>query len=277
MSMVAPAAILADPPQQFQRAQGEGRISTRWRDGRTHLATLYQAGCAKIRLPNTHSPTLEAALINTAGGLTGGDDLRWHATAAPETRLVLTTPACERIYRSLGEDAKVVIRLSVGRGAHLDWLPQETILFDGSRLNRRLDVDLAEDASLTLAETVLLGRQAMGETARTAQLRDNWRIQRQGRLVHAEATQLRKDGADRDSLSLLDGASAFGTILFIGDNAERKLQKVRRLIPAAARAGASLVDDRLIVRAVAASALMLRRIIVPILAELSQGGALPRH
>ena len=99
------SAIQALP--RHQRARGTGRIATQVLDGRTRLTTLFQEGCAKIRLPHTHDPSLQAVLINTAGGLTGGDDVTWHATAAPGARMVLTTQACERVYRSLGDDARV--------------------------------------------------------------------------------------------------------------------------------------------------------------------------
>ena len=134
-------------PPPLQRARGTARIATQLADGRTRLATLYQEGCARIALPNTHDPSLQAVLINTAGGLTGGDRINWHAEAAPATSLVLTTQACERVYRSTGADASVATRLAAGAGASLNWLPQETILFEHARLDRSLEVDLAEGAS----------------------------------------------------------------------------------------------------------------------------------
>ena len=107
-------------PPPMQRACGVGGITTKQRDGATHLATLYQDGCAKIRLPHTHSRALEAVLINTAGGLTGGDTMQWSADVAPQGQMVLTTQACERIYRSIGGPACVRTHLSVGANAHLD-------------------------------------------------------------------------------------------------------------------------------------------------------------
>lgn len=267
-----PTAALALP--RHQRARGTGRIATQVLDGRTRLTTLYQEGCAKIRLPHTHDPSLQAVLINTAGGLTGGDDVSWEARAAPGARMVLTTQACERVYRSLGDDAHVGTRLEVGAGAHLDWLPQETILFEGARLDRSLEVDLAADASFFAIEAVILGREAMGEAARNARLRDNWRIRRGGRLIHAEATRLSGEPAERDGLSLLAGANAFATLLYVGADAELKLDRVREKLTAGA--GASVIGERLVVRAVAASGLALRRIITPIIADLSGAGALPR-
>lgn len=249
-------------------------LATTVRDGGTHLSTLYQEGCAKIRLPHTHDASLQAVLINTAGGLTGGDRVDWEVTAAPGARLVLTTQACERVYRSLGDDAVVRTRLALGAGAHLDWLPQETILFEASRLDRGLEVDLADGASLFALEAILLGREAMGETARSARLTDNWRIRRNGRLVHAEATRLGGDALEREGLSLLDGAAAFATLLYIGADAERKLEAVRGML--AGNLGASLVGERLVVRTLAPSGLALRRAITPIIAHLSGAGSLPR-
>ena len=260
----------------MQRARGSGRIATKLRDGASVIDTLYQDGCAKIRLPNTHSDALEAVLINTAGGLTGGDHLQWHAKAASGGNMVLTTQACERIYRSTGAVARVETRLDVGADGHLDWLPQETILFAASKLDRHIDIELAEGASLTAVEAVLLGRDAMGELARDAYLRDNWRIRRNGRLIHAEATLLNGDGRERDGLSLLDGARAFATIVHIGPLAARRLQTVRALLPSDGQIAVSAIGERLVVRAMAGSGLALRRMIVPILAELAGAGRLPR-
>ncbi|MBK8086370.1 MAG: urease accessory protein UreD [Devosia sp.] len=259
---------------RHQRARGTGRITTHLRDGRTRLSTLFQEGCAKIRLPHTHDAGLQAVLINTAGGLTGGDEVNWQVDAAPGSRLVLTTQACERVYRSLGDDATVRTRIEVGAGAHLDWLPQETILFEGARLNRGLEVDLAPDASFFAIEAILLGREAMGEAARGARLVDNWRIRRNGRLLHAEATRLGGADLERDGISLLAGANAFATLLHVGADAERRLDRIRPLL--CGQSSASVIGERLVIRAMAPSGLALRRIITPIIAHLSGAGALPR-
>ena len=270
------ATLALQLPAMMQRARGSGRIATKLRAGVTVIDRLYQDGCAKIRLPHTHSNALEAVLINTAGGLTGGDRMDWTAEIAAESKAVLTTQACERIYRSLGDPASVRTRLSIGATAHLDWLPQETMLFASSQLDRRIDIDLAEGASLTAVEAILLGRDAMGELALDAKLRDNWRVRRNGRLIHAEATHLTGTGSERSAAPLLDGACAFATIVHIAPLAERRLETVRALLPTTGRIAASAMGERLIVRAMAESGLALRRMIVPIIAELSAAGSLPR-
>ena len=163
-----------------QRAQGTGRLVAQKRESATRLKELFQDGSAKIRLPRPASDALEAVLMNTAGGLTGGDRFEWTVEAGPGAEISVTTPACERVYKSSGGAATVNNRLVLGPGAHLDWLPQETILFEKSRLVRRLDAELSEGATLTALEAVLLGREAMGEAARSAMLDDQWRISRGG-------------------------------------------------------------------------------------------------
>lgn len=269
----------ADSRVLLQRARGLGSLSTQQRDETTRILKLYQEGCAKIRLPNTHDRSLEAVLINTAGGLTGGDVLNWSVDIAPAGHAVLTTQACERIYRSIGGEAQVATTLRVGAGAHLDWLPQETILFAGSRLDRRIEIDLAAGASLTAVEAILLGRDAMGETAMDAALNDTWRIHREGRLIHAEATRLGGTSSERKSLSLLAGHRALATIVHIAPGAEaaaRRCSSVRALLSGGQSIAASAIGERLVIRALAHSGLALRRMIVPILDHLSGADALPR-
>ncbi|WP_346772400.1 urease accessory protein UreD [Chelativorans sp. AA-79] len=260
----------------MQRSRGAGKVATQSRNGRTRLVTLYQEGCCKIRLPRTHGAALEAVLINTSGGLTGGDRIEWQAAASPGSKLVLTTQACERIYRSTGEDALIATSLEVGSGAHLDWLPQETILFEESRLHRTLRVDLDGDATFTAVEAVLLGREAMGETARSARLRDSWRIYRDGKLVHAEETRLTGWDFEREGLSLLSGHNAFATVLAITPDAAEKLEALRGILDPSVQAAASAIGERLVLRILAPSGLMLRRTIMPAIALLSGAGSLPR-
>jgi urease accessory protein len=273
---VAGALALAAEPiaPRLQRARGSARLIVGARQGQSEVQTLYQEGCAKIRLPHTHDASLQAVLMNTAGGLCSGDQIDWQIEAHTGARVVVTTPACERVYRSNGGAARIENRLIVGKDAHLDWLPQETILFEAGALERRLDVDLGPGASFTAVESVLLGRAAMGEAARNATLTDNWRVRRSGRLIHAESTRLGGEALERDGLSLLAGALAFATILHISPDAERRLDAVRALLPETA--GASAIGERLTIRVLAQTGLALRRTISPIIGLLSKAGALPR-
>jgi urease accessory protein len=260
----------------LQRAYGAGCIAVTAEAGRTRLARLYQDGCGKLRLPkDARAEGLEAVLINSSGGLTGGDRLEWAADAGRGARLTLTTQACEKIYRARDGVAEVRTQLNVGVGARLHWLPQETILFDGGAISRTLEADLAEDARLLALEAVVLGRTAMEETVRMGALRDRWRIRRAGRLVFAD--DLRLEGAIAEAAAaapLLNGARAFASLLLVDDDAGRFVTPLRAAL--GPTGGASAFDGRLFARVTAPDGFALRRALLPALAVLRDGQPLPR-
>jgi urease accessory protein len=250
-------------------------------DRTTRLAELFQEGCLKIRLPRPATDGyIDAVIINTAGGLTGGDTLRIDVALDQGARATVTTPGCEHIYRSALGDAVIHQRLRVGSGARLDWLPQETILFDRGRLRRRFDVQLEADAEITLLEAVLFGRAAMGETVRTGFLSDFWTIRRDGRLLFADAVRL-ADPFDRSMAcpATLGGRLAMASLIHVGPHLEAKRDALRAGFPGSegATAGASVVGDVLVTRMVASSGYALRRLLVAALGCLGEGRPLPRN
>lgn len=271
MSVAEP---FSEAPAALQRSTGRIAASVRHDDGRTRLGRLHQAGCLKLRFPRLPGGALEGVLINTAGGLTGGDRLDQEYEVGASGALVVTTQAAERIYRAASGTATVAVRIAVGEDAVLGYLPQETILFDGGRIRRRLDIDVAATSRLLVCESVILGRTLMGETVRCGLFRDSWRIRRGGRLVFAEEARLGDDiGALAGRKAVLDGNRAFATLVAQGRAAEGALDEVRRL--AETRGGASLVDGLLVARLVASSGFELRKRLVPILMALANG-PLPR-
>lgn len=259
-----------------QRTKGVARLATKHVHGRTRLDVFYQESAAKIRIPESYDGRMEAVLINTSGGLTGGDRIAWEIAAGKDTSVTVTTQACERIYKSTGGEAHVVSQLSVGRGARLHWLPQETILFDQSALSRTLDVELEEDAELVALEAVLLGRKAMGETLRSGSFRDRWRIRRAGKLIHAE--DVRFSGDIEGQLwrhAVLAGNQAFATLLYVGNHGEALLGRLRDLF-SDHLAGASHWNGKLIVRLVASEGFELRKILIPAISLLRNGEPPPK-
>ena len=265
----------------LQRARGRARIAVRAAGGITRLAELYQDGCAKLRLPKVYGPSatdpgVEAVLLNTAGGLTGGDVYGTEALAGPDAFLTLTTQACERVYRASSGTARVETRLSADAGARLHWLPQETILFDGGRLDRSLDVDLDGDAEFLAVEALVLGRVASGETVSGGSFTDSWRVRRDGKLVFADAARI---GGDIDAVAagpaVLAGNKAMATVVLAAPKAEDKLADVRTILDPLRTAGASAMPGLLICRLVAADDRALRACLVPLL-NLLAGRALPR-
>jgi len=269
-------ALPARPSPCLQRTDGVARISFKWSRGGTRLDRLHQSGAAKIRLPNVFGGgPPQAVLINTAGGLTGGDRMSLEATVGESCRAVLTTQACEKIYRASAGSAEVRARLVIGEGARLDWLPQETILFDGARLSRYLDAELAPGAELLLAEAVIFGRAAHGETVRSGLFTDRWRIRQGDALIFAD--DLRFDWADTHLLhrpAVLAGSTAMATILFVSSDPARHLEAVRAIV--GRTGGASAWDGKLLVRMAAESGASLRKTLVPALELLLDGAALPR-
>ncbi|WP_448956614.1 urease accessory protein UreD [Labrys neptuniae] len=261
---------------RLERAQGSARLTFRRCVGATRLATLYQEGCAKARLPRPlPGVNPEAILINTAGGLTGGDHLTVEVAAGPATSVTITTQACERVYRSTGEDAVVANRLVAEAGARLAWLPQETILFDGGRLFRRLEADLADSAEFLAVEAILFGRAAMGETVRSGALRDRWRIRRNGKLIFADDLRIEGDiDGHLAAAATFGGHHAMATILAVCPEPETRLDRIREII--GSRGGASAWDGKLVMRLVAESGLALRRRLEPLLSFLLADRPLPK-
>jgi urease accessory protein len=176
---------------------------------------VHEEGALRVRFPNVAAgDPLEAVVVNTAGGMTGGDRFDLDMAVGPGARLTVTTAAAEKIYRSLGADTDIRVKLDVGSGAALAWLPQETILFDRIRLRRSIEADLAPDASLLLAEGVVFGRSAMGETLTQGHFSDRWRVRRGGVLVFAESLRLHGAIAQQlDQRAVAGGGVAIASVL----------------------------------------------------------------
>lgn len=266
----------------LQRSRGRLRLSAiRTSDGSTRVAELFQEGCLKVRMPRPRSDEeVDLAMLNIGGGLTGGDRLSVDLTVGAGARVTVTTPACERIYRSLGDDVLIDHHLRVGRGARLDWLPQETILFDQSRLRRRLDVQLEADAELTIAESVLFGRTAMGEIVSNGSYSDFWTVRRDGYLIFADALRIVGSAFKQvtDSPVVLGGRQAIASVIHAGRDLVCKRDA---LLAGFARseeaiAGATVVGDLLVVKIVASGGGALRRALVPAIVCLREPHPLPR-
>ncbi|MGP9810082.1 urease accessory protein UreD [Rhodopseudomonas sp. NSM] len=196
------------------RAQGAVRFDVRAVDGATRRGQLHESGSLRVRFPSPEQQGLSAVLVNTAGGVAGGDRFGIDIAVGEGARLTLTTAAAEKVYRSHGPAAQIDIALQVAEGGHLSWLPQETILFDQARVERRIDIDLASGASLLLCESVIFGRSAMGETMRSGRFLDRWRLRVGGKLVYAETVRLDGEiGALLRRPAVAKGGVAIGTAL----------------------------------------------------------------
>jgi urease accessory protein len=258
------------------RAFGRIAFATQADTGLTRRARLREEGTLRLRCPGPPSPELEAVIVNTAGGVAGGDRFDLDLAVAPGARLVVTTAAAEKVYRSLQPDAAIAVKLRVEAGSSLAWLPQETIMFDGARLSRAIDVELAGDARLILAEAVIFGRSAMGETVEHGRLLDRWRLYRNGRIIHAQA--MRFDGAIASKLAapcVTKGALAMATVL-ISPADEAIAAGIRELAGRLrGEIGVSAWNGFAVVRLCAANGAALRHDLVAVL-QFVRAGSLPR-
>src|SRR6267378_321471 len=181
------------------RARGSVRFDVHLLEGVTRRRHLHESGSLRVRFPSPEAEGLSAVFVNTAGGIAGGDRFDIDIATGEGSSLAVTTAAAEKVYRTDGPAAQLTIALKAAAGSHLAWLPQETILFDRARVLRRIDIDLAQSASLSLCEIVVFGRAAMGERMLHGQFVDRWRMRRGGRLVFAETIRL--DGKIGEKLS----------------------------------------------------------------------------
>ena len=273
--------VLMDMPADClpQRVDGRARLVVQRAAARTRLRDLHQAGAAKIRLPRRDSDPMEAVLINTAGGLTGGDRLDWSIEAGPQTTLSVTSQACEKIYRTGGDVARIACTIRAGAGSRIAWLPQETILFDRSALTRQIDVELDDGAQGLLVEATLFGRLAMGERIGDTLVRDRWRVRSQGRLVHAEDFAL--DGAAASLIAhpcALDGRLAMATVLKVGGAPERLLSAARAIVADEGGVSAWQVagTGKLLARVLARDGYALRKRLIPLIALLNDEAGVPK-
>lgn len=258
------------------RARGAVRFAVHAAEGVTRRGDLHESGSLRVRFPSPEDEGLSAVFVNTAGGVAGGDRFDVEIAADEGARLTLTTAAAEKIYRATGKPAELNISLTANDGAHLAWLPQETILFDRARVTRRIDIDLAETASLLLCEIVVFGRSAMGETMRHGEFVDRWRVRRAGRLVFAETVRLDGDiGEKLAKSSIAHGGVAIGTALIVpGD--EALVERIRGASESfGGEVGISSWNGFAMARFCAQDAAKLRADMMTVLARAS-GRALPR-
>lgn len=271
--MTALTPLAPSAPVQ-PRAIGAVRVSSKRAGTQSVIDGLFQKGAARAVFPRA-ARGMTAVLLNTSGGVTGGDRFDYSLAAGADTHLTVTTQACERAYRAQpGELGRIRTRLDVAAGATLWWLPQETLLFDGCDLDRTLSCALAPGARALIVEPVCLGRLAMGEDAVRGHMSDRVEITRGGAPLVHDAWRLQGDmTAQMRKSAVGGGAAAMVSLTYVGPEAERHLTAARALLPA--QGGASLLaPDVLVLRCLAPSGYALRQSLLPILDDLT-GGDMP--
>jgi urease accessory protein len=259
---------------RMQRSHGEAAVAF---DG-ARLTGLRQRGSAKALLPRVRGAVPEVVFLNTSGGLTAGDTLRYGLDLQGGARAVATTQAAERAYRADAGVAQVTVTHRVGAGGWLDWLPQETILFDHAALARETRIDLAPDAGCLMLEAVILGRAAMNETVRNLQFFDNRQIFRAEKPVLIEPLLLNSNILAKGARgALLGPARAMATLVLCAPGAEDAVSSARGALDEPGVEGAaSGFDGKCVVRLLAGDGWPLRRQILKLMGALRRGAAPPR-
>ena len=259
------------------RAVGRVAFSVAAGPGGSRRGRVHESGALRVRFPNRNShAALDAVIVNTAGGMTGGDRFDVDIEVGTGARLTVTTAAAEKIYRSLGPDTDIGVKLDIGPGGALAWLPQETIVFDQARLRRSIDIALARDANLLLAEAAVFGRSAMGEAVVQGHFFDRWRLRIDGALVFAETLCL--DGAIAQRLAqraIAGGGVAVASVIKYPGN-DSDAASVRGVQDRfAGEVGVSAWNGFVVARLVATDGAALRRDLVAVLTALD-AAPLPR-
>ena len=235
------------------------------------LRHLYQKTPCRVLFPRIEAGDLPTAvLLTTSGGLTGGDSIALSFEALPGAAATVTTQAAEKIYRALAGDVGITLSLRVGEGAWLEWLPQETILFDGARLARRSEAVVAPGGRLMAAEILVFGRRAHGERFLRGRLHDAWRVRRGTRLVWADALHFHGEvGRLIAHPAGGDGAAALATLLYAADDAASWLEPARDILARSpCRAAATVVNGVLLARLIGREAATVREGLAHLAASL---------
>jgi urease accessory protein len=266
---------------QKQRALGVVRVAFATAGERSEAQRAFETGGLRLRYPNA-GRNCEAVIVNTGGGMAGGDRAEIDLAVGSRARATVTTQAAEKVYRADGALTQSLVRIKVAAGAAFTWAPQETLLFEGANLSRRLEAEVAPDGSLLIVESTVFGRLAHGETRIDASFRDDWRIRRGGKLIFAEALRLADAGAQLDRTAVGAGARAIATVLWVAPEAPSRLEDLRQALETVATApgerlecGVSALDGFLLARALSPAPQRLRAALVAALRLLS-GAEPPR-
>ena len=262
--------------KNLQRARGACRITLGNSEKSTRIMDLYQKSPMRVLFPRTSGATVEeAVLVNTSGGVAGGDQLQTNVTAMEGASIVITTQAAEKVYRALKESAQILTTLKASDSARLAWLPQETIVFNRARLSRATHIEITSGAELLALEWLVLGRAAYGEKLAAATITDCWRVVKDGRLVWAENFRITDDVLPHlGRQALLSDCTAVATLVYSGTASGARLELLRDLASSLeCHSGATLVGGLMVARFAARTSYDLRTSVRSVLQQCAKGFA----
>ncbi|HJZ75039.1 MAG TPA: urease accessory protein UreD [Vicinamibacterales bacterium] len=245
----------------LQRSVGSGRIVLKGSERGNQIVDVFQHAPVRVLFPRVGSGGFhEAVLINTAGGVAGGDRLDIEVAALAHAAITVTSQAAERIYGALDQPARVSTTLTACATARLAWCPQETIVFDRARVRRETRIAVSTGAELLALEWIVLGRAAHGEAVAGGSVVDSWRVEQNGRLVWADTLRITDDVFPHiRRRALLADFTAFATLVYVGSDLKERLECLRDgAVSLGCRSAATIVGGLIVVRVAAADASTLR-------------------
>ncbi len=259
--------------RDLQRAEGCGRIVMSSAENHTRILDIFERSPIRIMFPVVDDGALkEAVLVNTAGGIAGGDRLEFSVTALAGASIAVSSQAAEKVYRALSEPAFIKTQLKAGAGAKLAWLPQETIVFNWGRVNRKTEINLTSGAEILALEWLVLGRAAHGEEMAGGHISDNWRVKKDGRLIWADGFRITDEVFSHlHRKALLANCKAVGTLIYFGPYLDKRLEFFRDIAPSLeCHCAATSVGGLMMVRFAAKSASDLRLALRNVLQQFSR-------
>ena len=247
--------------RDLQRADGAGRIVLGSSEQGTRIIDVFQKSPVRVMFPRVPGGAVEeAVLINTGGGVAGGDRLECSITALEKASITVTSQAAEKVYGALDEPARITTKLKISEAAKLAWLPQETILFNTARVRRNTEIDVCSGAEVLAVEWIVLGRSAYGEQMVNGQVTDSWRVKKDGRLIWADTFRCVDETYPHlHKKALLSRYMAIATLVYFGGDLNDRVELIRDIAPSLeCCCGATLVSGVMIVRFAAEAAFLLR-------------------
>jgi urease accessory protein len=240
--------------KDLQRAEGSGRMVVSGSEKGTRIVDVFERSPIRILFPrDIRGAVEEAVLVDTAGGIAGGDRREIAVTALANASIVVTSQAAEKVYRALNEPARVTTTLKAFEVAKLAWLPQETIVFNCARITRDTIIDLSSDAELLALEWLVLGRAARGEDMTGGRITDSWFVKKDGRLIWADSFRIADEGfAHLHRRALLSNYKAVATLIYFGPHLDARLEILRDLaLSLRCRCAATSVGGLIVIRCAA--------------------------
>ena len=214
--------------RDLQRADGCGRVVLSGSEMGVRIVDVFQRSPVRIMFPRVGCAIEEAVLVNTAGGIAGGDRLEFGVTALASASIAVTSQAAEKVYRALNEPARIATKLQACEAAKLAWLPQETIVFNWGRLSRETEVELSSGAELLALEWLVLGRAAHGEEMVGGHITDSWRVKKDGRLIWADCFRITDEVFPHvHRKALLSNCKAVATLIYFGPHLDARMEYLR--------------------------------------------------